>query len=551
MMGMAGGPLAQGTGKPGDKDDYEVKPIPLSELSKVNNAELAETLLPARIAIVTGSFPYKAQVEEFKKALRLTDNAQVMQETVTVQEKKKDVSKNGFHFAGLNVWRRTVGPDGKTSDWEALDLTGPNSPYVRMMLRAGKRKAPEDSKVKPLVVPGLVMPEPLQINDKPYPNLEEQLAKVKETVAALEAKKVTPAVVPDAKFDPETFSAFGGGDEENPTNAGGGGGGLPPNLLKKGPGGATGGDSEGAPAQEWSPPEHCLLRFLDVTVEPGKAYEYQVQVRMTNPNYQKPANEVAYPALTKEPEMLSDKVLVKQADGTPLQVRVPDEIHFYAVDQKYAKPYDKPTEYKGMRHLSNEEPSAAQAVVQVQRWIPVHVIEGRPRLEFPVGSWSVAERLFAYRGEYLAQKVPTKLPFWSPEKNSFALVTNPRARGRERRDQLVEVTYGEPESSPLLVDFFGGRHQPFNYTRTVPPKEEGGRATVTRIDAPGPLPEELLLLSPEGKLQVRSSTHDNDDPERLDRYKKWQEHVQEAENGGPADKNTNPAGGKNPFGKGG
>ena len=48
-----------------------------------------------------------------------------------------------------------------------------------------------------------------------------------------------------------------------------------------------------------------MLRFLDVTIKPGHTYEYQVQVRMANPNLNKSDAEVAYHELTTMPELTS------------------------------------------------------------------------------------------------------------------------------------------------------------------------------------------------------------------------------------------------------
>src|SRR5262249_48975925 len=40
-----------------------------------------------------------------------------------------------------------------------------------------------------------------------------------------------------------------------------------------------------APQDEVVIPDHCLVRLVDVTAEPGARYEYQTQVRMANPNF--------------------------------------------------------------------------------------------------------------------------------------------------------------------------------------------------------------------------------------------------------------------------
>ncbi len=48
------------------------------------------------------------------------------------------------------------------------------------------------------------------------------------------------------------------------------------------------------------PAEYYLLRFMDYKVKPGKHYVYRVQLALSNPNYQMPANQLADPKLAKQ-----------------------------------------------------------------------------------------------------------------------------------------------------------------------------------------------------------------------------------------------------------
>jgi hypothetical protein len=48
-------------------------------------------------------------------------------------------------------------------------------------------------------------------------------------------------------------------------------------------------------------PDHCLLRVIDVTVQPGKVYPYRLRVRMANPNYGR--QDVAAPELARDREI--------------------------------------------------------------------------------------------------------------------------------------------------------------------------------------------------------------------------------------------------------
>jgi hypothetical protein len=51
-------------------------------------------------------------------------------------------------------------------------------------------------------------------------------------------------------------------------------------------------------------PDYCLLRVIDVTVQPGKVYQYRLRVRMANPNYGR--KDVAAPELARDRELCSE-----------------------------------------------------------------------------------------------------------------------------------------------------------------------------------------------------------------------------------------------------
>jgi hypothetical protein len=288
-------------------------------------AEYARDLYAKQIAIIAGSFPFKAQVEEFQKALRVDSPYRVVvDEKVKEKRKNQEVEMQAFRFLGFNVQRRSVGPDGKpVGDWQPLDFESPASPYRDVMARVLMEPAPEDPKLLPLLYPGLVQRRPIQIPlrdkeraviPKPYPEPEQELPKIKKTLAALNPQQKAP-VTGSSKFDTGDFNPFG--STEAPTSAEG----------DKGP----------EVPQEWTPAEYCVLRFLDVTVQAGQTYEYQIQVRMANPNLNKPSTDVAYPDLANpqiHPDLKSDWYPVKGPDGQVLRVSVPTDTHYYAVDEQ-------------------------------------------------------------------------------------------------------------------------------------------------------------------------------------------------------------------------
>jgi hypothetical protein len=271
------------------------------------------------------------------------------------------------------------------------------------------------------------------------------------------------------------------------------------------------------------------MRFIDVDLQPGKAYEYRVQIKMTNPNYGKKEG-LAWPALADDKVLKSDWVEVRGKDGNPLRVVVPKVLaHYYAVDQKTLDP-----KYKGMNAQINPRPE--QAVFQVHRWYDFF----RPaKTDYPVGNWLIAERLFGYRGESLGQKAKTKVPFWSPEDRGFVLAKNTNLPPRSPEANLVEIEFGtEPNEAPILVDFQGGANQPLVYKRLIPARAEGEKSGFSEVRDNSPM--ELVLLSPEGKLLARNSVTDEADSQRKERHDNWIKHIKEVEDGNK---------GQIPFGK--
>src|SRR5262249_42189445 len=83
-VGGGGGPGGGGLFDSGanPQSEAELKYVTMEEFT-AKPQELAETLLPVRMAVVVGAFPYKAQVEEFKRALRLQQTTQLLSETYT------------------------------------------------------------------------------------------------------------------------------------------------------------------------------------------------------------------------------------------------------------------------------------------------------------------------------------------------------------------------------------------------------------------------------------------------------------------------------------
>src|SRR5262249_15853858 len=141
-------------------------------------------------------------------------------------------------------------------------------------------------------------------------------------------------------------------------------------------------------------PEKCLVRFLDTDrkIYPGFSYEYRIQMRMSNPCYEKIDRAVSK-QLTKDREIVGpwQEVSSMQGDKKVSRITIPEELLYYVVDEKDE---DRP------------QPAATkdQAVVQVHRWIgEARTKPGQAGSEVQVGDWTVLKRRVVHRGEYLGR----------------------------------------------------------------------------------------------------------------------------------------------------
>ncbi len=86
---------------------------------------------------------------------------------------------------------------------------------------------------------------------------------------------------------------------------------------------AAGGPLPPGAEQPQSPPER-MFRFIDTSVEPGKAYRYRVRLKVRNPNFG------LDPQLLAEPGLAADQQLASPPSDATAPVRVPDPIAMLA-----------------------------------------------------------------------------------------------------------------------------------------------------------------------------------------------------------------------------
>lgn len=536
---------------------------------------------PLRMAIIAAAFPYKAQVEEFQKRLGHRTTDEVLNEGVLRDDKKTALF--AFRFLGVIVERRELDLDGnpipyKDSEgkevkdgWYEFDLNGSYKPYVVL---TGKGFETDDSELTPISYPGLVMPRltyvrteetggesgmegPMSMprgpmstpkgpmsprpdkgkgkdrdlgkdkedkpakkeaEENPYPDIEKKLPALKKTLKDLEDKDPTEVAAPPSRFKlDDDFDIFNPG-KTAPAGKGKDGEMMPAPYIP----GKTKGPMPGSEDSEIKPrelPDHCLVRLIDVTVQPGKTYEYRLKVRMGNPNMNR--TDVASPSYRKE-EYLEAKEWSK-----PIRVHVDHELNYYAVDQEPIEraKADKPEQfrYRGpySGRIANDFRADRQMYFQAHRWLDKVTHRGN---EKEVGEWTVAERFPVYRGEYIGRSERVKLPVWRFDLEDFVIAVD-ATTAKNNPGIAVHFGYkrGGEQPEAILVDFENGS---VGYNK--PPTGEKAKSVTIRDNTAG----EALLLTPDGKLLLRETARDAADKKRQDLLDKIKSRVKDVESRG-------------------
>lgn len=518
---------------------FELIPFDIDKVGSVG--EPAHYVRPYVMAIISGSFPYKKQMDNFRKALHYS----------TVDEMLNDRVKDpAVEFTGINVERRTLSLDGQEQrGWEAIDIA---TPYKQMHYMA-VGKQPEDPEwvkyglivtripAKKLVntlprsatlaaatLPGQAAApgaaDTAKEDSYPEPKLPE-LAAALETAKkkGLEAVAAGPAIKP--RFDLGTYDPDREDNALTPSGAAAGGQPGTATAPAAGPQdeeteGGRRGSSRGSAqtsggartAHEVQLPDHCLFRFLDLTVKAGHLYEYRVQIKMANPNYRKPQLAVSE-KLTSGRELTGDWVEVdaKAPDGKamPLRIRIPDDSQFYAVDDK---PDEVTRQISVVSPWDNVSSTNQRTPVQIHRWVASALINpNEPTTSIDLGEWSVVQRTLVYRGDFIGGVRDTVIPWFDPKAKDFVLVDQ---KGSRSRPGSISGKRGLPidfNTHCVLIDFEGGSRQTYS---------DGGK-TMT-YDTP----VQLLVLNPEGKLVVRDEEKDTLNQERIDRVEAWRKRIQ-------------------------
>jgi hypothetical protein len=517
MSGGAGrGMSGQGFDPNGKRTERAIEYIPIEDLDKAmaSGKSPAMTVIPLRGVILYMEVPYKKQIEEIKRALRLPTNAEAL--------------TWGPIYDGYEVQRRVteLNAEGQpeTSDWtdykfEDVYQQRINSRKVKDAIEDGGYSAYFLRYDMELVLP---LPELVsELGTYPainLPNINATIKKLKEAqrpaVKASETlDRLTSRTPRRELYNPtggdDTSAIYGGdmGKKPNPgsptvaSSSSGPSGNYRPGMMDSSNSNVT------APVEI----EQLLLRFVDVDVEPEKTYEYRIRLRMLNPNFQR-TSEVANPAYAKE------EVLKGPWTGIDRSVTIPPERFLYAADvaaykksieETYSAANAKERDLRDRLQVKDN-----QVVVEICEWMEeVKTVSGKRE---PVGAWVVAD-IPVSRGEYIGRKHYVKLPLWSSETRSYVLREITATAGKigpkdlnQPKGWMVDFF---PKNQDILVDFDGGRVLTKQGSKTV----ADDAAT------------ELLVLSRDGKLTVKKSVVDEANIDRKQITSTWTKWVSEVE----------------------
>lgn len=542
--------------------------------------EPVRVLEPQRLVIVSGIFPMKEQIEEFRRALKF-NYIQELQQRPDLMPKP----------VALNVQRYEVLADGKLSDpvplYQYVEKTGKVQLAAPLedLLRESVLDDINPSQFHPAqMLKGLVTPVPQLANAK-YPAIKL------EGIHTLEVAVGNPAGGPNPKYPGSTPMPPSG----IPGTGLPGTGSLPGAGPAVGPMGEPGGTMPGQPAGTIKTERtyrklNPLLRarfegkfsVFDPKGEPELADPKKDGSTPYDPRFGPGPMNPMYPTAPTGPgpmtpmgpfgpmgpdgtnpalapgEMLDalvrfvdvgvqpgktyryaiqvvlanpnydkgDEVAYKElakikemrsAWVTTPELKVPGEYFYYAVDQEPHKDVQGGSDKGKIRSQDGQ----LVAPVQIHRWVKQTFSQGLP---FVVGDWALAERLLVRKGEILGRKnVMVQVPIWDKFTGSFQ-IGNISVSQTQKKGKGKEIVTGG-----LPVDFTT------DLSRTPPPPAPvlvdftGGRRDNVRFGTSAGINEEaarsLLILGPGGKLEVHHQRVDTADRQRQERVQSWQDRL--------------------------
>ena len=466
MGGPMGGPGGSNFNQAANAMDYSLIPIPIKEFDAAKY-KAAEQIKPVRMVVVQMSFPFRSEMEEYRKALRcdkLTD----------LIAKPDDLPT----FKGFEVQRRIRSLDGskilstgEDEGWENYDWLDAYKPLN--IERIADDYKEDERLVKYHIIPPddqhLALPLPVLAGDRKYPKLE--LKSIDNAVAELEKSGGSQlGLSSNDKFkgDQDPFARSGSGQAAGSKASG--------NQ-----------DSSAETVKPSDALEAILCRFVDVKIQQGLSYEYRVRMVAANPNHGKEAL-VGRPDFARA-EVLKGEwtpVTFKQDNKTMNWISVTPESDAFAF------------------HADARSVRGDHIRMEVQEWKSEVRTDPSTKNADRVGDW-VMEDIDVGRGQYIFGTKEVRLPVWDPAKQKYHfkdLAARVKIGAVYGKKGLVPVEFN---SGSLLVDFEGGKDTKNLKGKTV--QDDAGL--------------EVLIMTYDGRLLVRNDRADYFDTARVSRHDSW------------------------------
>ncbi|MFL5331450.1 MAG: hypothetical protein ACJ8C4_21380 [Gemmataceae bacterium] len=467
--GPGGGGAGGGMPKPKlAETQISLKPLDSEDLAKAN---LAINLKPERMAIVRAVVPYKRQVQKYLNALRLENDAALV----------NDKSAPLYH--GFDVERQVLDIDGKTvkEDWQELKYLD-NYEQLYKITAAFEDEDPQFQDFKPQGAHRLYLRRP-KLTHGSY-----SIPAMGELIKALdEVKKSAPVadLVGKAKQIAGKGDVFDEGDAPQASS-----GSPVPNQpalttqpAAKGPPGKAGSSPKNNAMPCW------ILQLVDPDIQPGRYYKYRIRLKAANPNEGR-TKEVSSPGLAEVKELVSEWYEIPQAVHSP-----PEEYLFANDDRRPAEDIYGEAAYD-------------RTTLRFHRWMKSIRTQRDSAAEVPIAEWVIVD-IVAKRGQFVHEERKAKIPLWSMVANNYILLP-PNFTGRRivvRENVTADFT---PTKPVLLVDFEGGRG-----SYRLP---NGTPINVTECAG------QIMLVTEDGKTIVRNTAADRligDKKAREDAWEAW------------------------------
>jgi len=240
------------------------------EPAKLEGKRPAYTIYPQRMILLQASFPYRAQVEEVQRALRLQSVENVLATPDTAPL-----------FRGVVIERQMTRADGIAGKREPLDV---DDGYRKTIFPRKFGDLEEAAALKRVVLSEdheLVMPLPKLVSGE-YPPC--RLASIENAIRAMDAIKAPPR------------------DKPIPLGRDG--------II----------------------PEAVLVRILDTDIAPGNKYRYRIKVRMRNPNWVGRKKDFAKYDLVARRDDANVEIIEGRFVELPVAVDVPRDEFIFAID---------------------------------------------------------------------------------------------------------------------------------------------------------------------------------------------------------------------------